>query len=197
MVILVTGGSRSGKSSFALGLASRMDAPRLFLATAQAFDEEMRRRIESHRTARPSGWVLIEEPVAVPAALRAARLSARTIIVDCVTVWMANLLIADESFGEQDAAANARALLESARGGGPGSAGVSQGAGSAIAASDGNVIIVTNEVGSGIVPDNALARRFRDCAGRANQVLAAGADEVSLIVSGIPVTLKSAQGVTR
>jgi adenosylcobinamide kinase / adenosylcobinamide-phosphate guanylyltransferase len=182
MVILITGGSRSGKSTFALELAARADPPRLFLATAQAFDDEMRSRIERHKASRPAEWGLVEEPAAVPAALRAAGRSARTIVVDCVTVWMANLLLADESFGEQEASARARELLESAR--------------SVGGANAGTVIIVTNEVGSGIVPDNAISRRFRDCAGRANQVMAAGADEVYFVVSGIPVTLKSSKGVS-
>jgi adenosylcobinamide kinase/adenosylcobinamide-phosphate guanylyltransferase len=123
-----------------------------------------------------------EEPVDVPAALRAARRGARTVVVDCVTVWLANLLLADEAFGESDAAHHAQALLAAAR---------------EEPAPAGLVIIVTNEVGSGIVPDNALARRFRDCAGRANQVLASGADEVHLIVSGLPLCLKSSKGAAQ
>ena len=183
MVILVTGGSRSGKSSFAMERAARGEAPHLFLATAQALDGEMERRIEAHRAARPAAWGLVEEPVAVPAALQAARRQARTVVVDCLTVWMANLLLADESFGEAEASRHALALLAAARdpaGTDPGRAGL--------------VIVVTNEVGSGIVPDNALARRFRDCAGRANQVLAAGADEVNLLVSGLPFCLKQSKG---
>ncbi len=175
MVTLVTGGSRSGKSGFAQKLAGRGQPPRLFLATAQAFDDEMRRRITAHRAARPADWGLVEEPVNVPAALAAARGTAGTIVVDCVTLWISNLLLADASFGETDAARHAVALLDAARG-------------------TGDVIIVTNEVGSGIVPDNELSRRFRDCAGRANQVLAAGADEVYLLVSGVPVAVKSKQG---
>jgi len=172
MVTLVTGGSRSGKSGFAQRLAARGEAPRLFLATAQALDDEMRLCIAAHRAARPADWGLVEEPLAVPPALAAARGTARTIVVDCVTLWIANLLLADDHYGETQASESAAALLEAARGAG-------------------HVIIVTNEVGSGIVPDNELSRRFRDCAGRANQALAAGADEVYLLVSGIPVTLKS------
>jgi adenosylcobinamide kinase/adenosylcobinamide-phosphate guanylyltransferase len=177
VVTLVTGGGRSGKSGFAQRLAARGNPPRLFLATAQEFDDEMRQRIAAHRAARPAEWGLVEEPRAVPAALRVACGAARTIVVDCVTLWIANLLLADEFFGEKEASENAAALLEAAREGG-----------------DADIIIVTNEVGSGIVPDNALSRRFRDCAGRANQVLASGADEVYLLVSGIPVILKSMQG---
>ena len=174
---LVTGGSRSGKSSFAAERARQGAGPRLFLATAQALDEEMRARIETHRAARPADWLLVEEPLQVPAALMRARALARTVVVDCVTVWISNLLLAQETFGEGEAAAEASRLLEASRG-------------------PGAVLIVTNEVGSGIVPDNLLARRFRDCAGRANQVLAAGADEVYLLVSGMALALKTSRGGT-
>ena len=175
MVTVVTGGSRSGKSAFAARLAGRGQKPCLFLATAQGLDDEMKVRIQSHKASRPADWLLLEEPVAVPAALRRACAAARTVIVDCVTVWMANLILGDEGFGEAQAAAQAAELLDAARGAS-------------------SVIIVTNETGSGIVPDNLLARRFRDCAGRANQVLAAAAQEVYLLVSGIPLALKTLQG---
>ncbi|HUI72280.1 MAG TPA: bifunctional adenosylcobinamide kinase/adenosylcobinamide-phosphate guanylyltransferase [Spirochaetia bacterium] len=175
MLILVTGGSRSGKSGLALALAKRFSGPRVFLATAQAADEEMRQRIEAHRTARSPDWSVVEEPVQVAERLREALMTAGTVIVDCVTIWISNLILADESFGERDAAAKAEELARAARG------------------SRSGVIVVTNEVGSGVVPDNALARRFRDCAGRANQVLARFAHEVHLCVCGIPITVKREQ----
>ena len=172
MLILVTGGSRSGKSSFALETAARFEAPRVFLATAEPHDEEMRLRIEAHQKARPAGWSLVEEPITVPEALRAALPGAGVVVVDCVTIWISNLLLADPGFGEAAAAEQARELAEAA---GKTRAGV---------------IVVTNEVGSGVVPDNELARRFRDCAGRANQVLARSAREVHFMVSGIAVALR-------
>jgi adenosylcobinamide kinase / adenosylcobinamide-phosphate guanylyltransferase len=176
VIILVTGGSRSGKSGFALSLAEGRGEPRVFLATAQAFDDEMKSRIEAHRRARPAGWGLREEPLRVPEALQRAREGgARTVLVDCVTIWMSNLLLADEGFGESEAAAAAGELMAAARG-------------------HCDVIIVTNEVGSGVVPDNALARRFRDCAGRANQLIAQAADEVYFLVSGIPMRMKPKEG---
>ena len=183
MLMLVTGGSRSGKSGFALSLAEGRpgNAPRTFLATAQAFDDEMRKRIAAHRAARPAGWGLVEEPREVPAALADALRTASTVLVDCVTIWISNLLVADESFGEEEAARAARALVEAAGRGPEGSC----------------AIVVTNEVGSGIVPDNALARRFRDCAGRVNQVIAQAADEVWFMVSGIPVRVKTPPGAAR
>ena len=175
MLILVTGGSRSGKSGFALETARRFEGRRVFLATAQASDEEMKRRIQAHRESRPADWSVVEEPSEVPKALRAALGpgGAGVVIVDCITIWMSNLLLQDESFGESEAAARAQELAAAANGTAHG------------------VIAVTNEVGSGVVPDNALARRFRDCAGRANQVLAREAAEVFLCVSGIAVAIKT------
>ena len=177
MLILVTGGSRSGKSGFALEAARAYEGPRIFLATAQPFDEEMAQRIAAHQRDRPSGWELREEPVDVPEALAAALASARTVVVDCVTVWMANLLLGDKGFDEGAAAARAGALVSRVR------------AAESAQASPA-VIVVTNEVGSGIVPDNAISRRFRDCAGRANQVIAREADEVYAMISGIAIRIK-------
>jgi len=176
VLILVTGGSRSGKSGFALELAREYEGPRIFLATAQPFDEEMARRIAAHQRDRPAGWELREEPVRVPEALEGALRKARTVIVDCVTVWVANLLLADDSFDEGSAAAQAGSLVSRVR--------------AAEASAAAAVIVVTNEVGSGIVPDNAISRRFRDCAGRANQVIACEADEVYAMISGIQIRIK-------
>ena len=174
MLILITGGSRSGKSTFALELAERFTGPRAFLATAQALDEEMERRIAAHRRSRPPGWRLVEEPMDVPAALTRALRQSAVVIVDCVTLWVTNLMLADDRFGEEVAADSARALVGAAEEAGAGRA----------------VIVVTNEVGCGVVPETALGRRFRDCAGRANQVIARGAAEVYLMTSGIPMRIK-------
>jgi adenosylcobinamide kinase/adenosylcobinamide-phosphate guanylyltransferase len=173
MLILVTGGSRSGKSSHALTLAAKLAAPRTYLATAQALDDEMRDRIAAHRRSRPAGWGLVEEPVLVPRALAAALAAAPTVLLDCVTIWMSNLLLADERFDEGRAEARAEELVRCAR---------------SVPAS--TAILVTNEVGSGVVPETPLGRRFRDCAGRANEVLARAADEVYFMVSGIPLRIK-------
>jgi adenosylcobinamide kinase/adenosylcobinamide-phosphate guanylyltransferase len=172
MLVLATGGSRSGKSSFALQLAEKREAPRIFLATAQPSDDEMVRRIAAHRKARPAGWGLVEEPLRVPEALAAALRDASTVVLDCVTIWIANLILSQESFTEEQAAREAQALVHSAQA--PGR----------------TVIVVSNEVGMGVVPDNELTRRFRDCAGRANQVIAAACDEVYLMTSGIPLKIK-------
>jgi len=173
MLILVTGGSRSGKSSYALLLAGKRPGPRTYIATAQAFDDEMLQRIAAHRRARSADWGLVEEPLQVPQALGTALAGAHTVVLDCVTLWVSNLLLADELFNESRAEAQAGDLLQSARSV-PGT----------------TAIVVTNEVGSGVVPETVLGRRFRDCAGRANEVIARGADEVYLMVSGIPLRIK-------
>jgi adenosylcobinamide kinase/adenosylcobinamide-phosphate guanylyltransferase len=203
MLILITGGSRSGKSGFALQLGEQQPGPRVFLATATPFDDEMAGRIAAHQKARPAGWRLVEEPVLVPDALEAALERARTVIVDCVTVWMANLLLGDDAFDEEMATTQAEALVsralaaDAARGSGgatSASGGATSASGGATSASGGAVIVVTNEVGSGIVPDNLISRRFRDCAGRANQVIARAADEVYHLVAGIPIKIKPTEG---
>jgi adenosylcobinamide kinase / adenosylcobinamide-phosphate guanylyltransferase len=180
MVILVTGGSRSGKSRFAQALAEQRPGPHAYVATAQAFDEEMKARIEAHQRTRPASWRLIEEPIRAPESVADALGAAKTVLLDCVTLWMSNLLLADEGFDESRAEANAEKLVTATR-----------------AVPGATVIIVTNEVGSGVVPETVLGRKFRDCAGRANEVIARGADEVYLLVSGIPVRIKPGAGESR
>ena len=177
MLILVTGGARSGKSSFALSLAGKYPKPWLFLATAEALDSEMARRIEAHKKARPADWGLVEEPRRVVEALGAATKSAGVIVLDCITLWISNLLLSEEGFDERNAAGRAEALADAVQG------------------SACTVILVTNEVGSGVVPETEVGRKFRDCAGRANQVLARRADEVFLMVSGISVKIKDGNHV--
>jgi len=176
-LIYVTGGARSGKSRFAERQASKLSQNELgqsksgqenvtYLATAQAFDEEMTLRIERHRADRPASWTTLEEPLDVVTAL--GRSPHPVVLLDCLSLWISNLLLA----GHDDAVMLERvaALLE--------------------AAQDSALIVVSNEVGSGIVPDNALARRYRDVLGWANQQVAAAADEAYLLVSGLSVRLK-------
>jgi len=173
MVILVTGGSRSGKSQFAQDQALRRPGPHTYLATAQALDDEMRQRIEAHQRQRPPDWKLVEEPWEAASALRQAARRGGTVLLDCVTLWMSNLLLLDQGFDEHAAQAAALHLVAAAR-----------------ETPATTVIAVTNEVGWGVVPDTVLGRKFRDCAGRANEVIAGGADEVYLLVSGIPLRIK-------
>jgi adenosylcobinamide kinase/adenosylcobinamide-phosphate guanylyltransferase len=166
-IILVGGGARSGKSRFALERARQEGKNLVFIATAEAGDEEMRQRIEQHRSHRGPDFTTIEAPVELPAAIRSA--DGDAIVVDCLTLWLANIL--DQNI---DAATFEleSALEDAAR------------------ASQACVILVTNEVGCGIVPDNALAREFRDRAGTLNQRMAQAASEVYWMVFGQPLRVK-------
>ncbi len=164
--ILVTGGARSGKSAFAERLVEAMGPEAVYIATAEAHDDEMAARIEAHRARRGGGWTTREAPLDLIGALAATDGTAPR-LVDCLTLWLSNLM-----FAERDWQAEGRALAE------------------AIPRQAAPVVFVTNEVGSGIVPDNALARAYRDAAGQLNQMIAAAVDEVYLTVSGIPVRVK-------
>lgn len=164
---LVLGGARSGKSRHAQALAEAEGGPLVFIATAQSFDDEMRERIARHRADRGERWRTVEAPVALAEAVAAADAPGACVLVDCLTLWASNLLL-----GEEDWPARLDALV------------------AALAAMRGRAILVSNEVGLGIVPDNALARRFRDLAGTINQRLAAAAGEVDLVVAGIVVPVK-------
>lgn len=171
MIIFVTGGARSGKSDFAQSMAEKREGKRLFLATAQAFDDEMRQRIEKHRKQRGNRWDTLEEPVHLGKALRSAAGQYDTVLVDCFTVWMSNLLFEYPDQKEKISEIVDDFFLS-------------------IDEFKGTILIVSNEVGSGIVPDNKLARDYRDQLGFLNQSAAKRADEVYLLCSGIPVNIK-------
>jgi len=178
-IILVTGGSRSGKSAYAERLAESLAGPRVYLATCPIIDDEIRRRIEAHRRRRATGgWETIEEPLALAKAIDACR--APVILVECLTLWVNNLLYAAEQagggFDETQMAAACRDVLRASR------------------RHQGTVIFVTNEVGMGIVPADAVSRTYRDLVGRCNQTMAAEADEVAFICCGLPMHLKKNQG---
>ncbi|HYT55437.1 MAG TPA: bifunctional adenosylcobinamide kinase/adenosylcobinamide-phosphate guanylyltransferase [Verrucomicrobiae bacterium] len=167
--ILVTGGARSGKSTYAERRASELGRRRLYLATAEAKDEEMALRIAEHQKRRGNEWVTIEEPLELTDVLLARRNQIDCAVVDCLTLWLSNLLIrSDENY----VAEKVETLVE------------------ILPRLDFHVVLVTNEVGWGIVPDNPLARQFRDLAGRVNQRIAAIATEVILTVAGIPMVVK-------
>jgi adenosylcobinamide kinase/adenosylcobinamide-phosphate guanylyltransferase len=170
-VVLVLGGARSGKSAFALREASAASGARkAYVATARPEDEEMRERIERHRRERGEDWWTVEEPVALPSALIAlAEEGFGTIVLDCLTLWLSNLLARGEDVPVRTE--ELLSALEQARSGA-------------------SLFIVSNEVGTGIVPEGALARRFRDDAGWLNQKVAARADEAYLVVAGLTVKLK-------
>ena len=168
--ILVLGGARSGKSLHAEALTrARIAAGEraVYVATAEAGDDEMRARIAEHRARRGHEWITREAPLALAAALAAESRAGRPVLVDCLTLWLANLLGA----GRDVDAAGAALVV-------------------ALDAAPGPVVLVANEVGLGVVPDNALAREFRDHAGRLNQRVAATADAVVFVAAGIPLALK-------
>jgi adenosylcobinamide kinase / adenosylcobinamide-phosphate guanylyltransferase len=161
-IMLVGGGVRCGKSAFALGLARPLGPRRAFIATAQPFDDEMRVRIAAHRSERRDEFETIEEPLALPERL--LQLQADVVVVDCLTLWLSNLLLRDASDLEIDAQ-----VAELAR---------------VLALRRYHSVLVTNEVGMGLVPESALGRRFRDASGRAHQRLAALSDEIYFGVLG-------------
>lgn len=165
---LVLGGARSGKSALSEREVTALSGPWTYIATAQAFDAEMVARIAEHRAARVAGWETVEAPLDLSAALRAVPVG-RPVLVDCLTLWLSNHLLA-----EHDLPHVCDDLLR------------------ALDQRRGPVWLVANEVGLGIVPDNALARRFRDAAGRLNQQIAARADRVVFVAAGLPVMLKGA-----
>ena len=166
----ILGGARSGKSRFALAaLADRRRV--VFVATAQAGDRDMAERIARHRAERPRHWLTIEEPFAVPSRLTALVREADAVVVDCVTVWVANLLLRGDTDAQIFAAGDALAAL----------------VGRALF----ELTLVSNEVGEGVVPASADGVRFRDLLGSVNQRLAAVCDRVTLMVAGLPLTIKA------
>lgn len=165
--LFVLGGARSGKSRYAQQRAGALPGRHVFVATAEAWDAEMAERIARHRADRDARWETVDAPRDLSAALDAASGTGAVVLVDCLTLWASNLLLADADI--EQATAGLRA---------------------AIMRFDGRLILVANETGLGIVPDNALARRFRDAAGRINQAVAAVAEEVTLIVAGLPMRVK-------
>jgi len=172
-IILITGGARSGKSIYAEQRAAALGSRRLYVATAEPKDEEMTRRISEHKSRRGDEWATIEEPVELAEALLAQRSRTDCALVDCLTLWLSNLLLQrDGKYAEE----KVKDLVE------------------ILPRLNFHVVLVTNEVGWGIVPDNMLARQFRDLAGWANQQIAAAATEVVLTVAGVPMIVKKEIG---
>ncbi len=165
-VTLVLGGARSGKSLYAESLVET-HSPRIYLATAEAGDGEMAARIAEHQKRRGPGWQTVEEPLDLTGALNAHSQPQQPVLVDCLTLWLSNVMAA-----AGDADAETQALVD------------------CLGALPGPVVLVSNEVGMGIVPDNALARSYMDHAGRMNQRLAASAQRVVLMSAGLPQILK-------
>jgi len=176
--ILVTGGARSGKSVFAENYASNCAGPMAYIATAQIYDEEMKERVAIHQSRRSADWITFEAPYEADKAIVTAGLQAEVILFDCLTLYTTNLMLAptapEDRESRHDYVMNEiTKLLDAAK------------------LLNKTVIFVTNEVGMGIVPDNAMAREYRDLAGIANQRVAAQADEVYLVVSGLAIEIKA------
>lgn len=167
-IIFVTGGARSGKSTFALNLARDTQEAVTFIATAQAFDTEMTERIQKHKLERPPEWTTLEAPTEVKTALENTQ--TRVVILDCLSLLVSNLML--ENFSETEILARIQNALELAKN------------------RDLKLIVVSNEVGSGIVPEYPLGRAFRDVLGRANQTVAAASSEAYLLVAGLALRLK-------
>jgi len=169
-LIFITGGCRSGKSQFALDYANRHFHKKIYLATCEALDEEMAKRIEDHKKRRGSDWQTVEEPIKIAEAIRQHDDDAEVILLDCITLWLSNLLMRQKS--EHAIMEEVSRLMDM----------VNQ--------VQTSFIFVSNEVGMGIVPAEPLGRRFRDLAGMANQKIAEAANRVVFMVSGIPIFLK-------
>lgn len=169
--VFVTGGARSGKTSFAIEKAQAVSGMRVYLATAPSdgSDDEMRLRIERHKAERDGSWQTIEEPVNVSLRVRSAD-DAGVILIDCLTLWVSNLM--ERGMTDAEILTEASLLARTC------------------STSKGPVITVTNEVGWGIVPENALARRFRDVSGGVNRIMASAAGQAYLVASGLPVRLR-------
>ncbi len=166
--VLVLGGARSGKTGFAERLAMRAGNRPAYLATAEALDDEMRERVRTHKQQRGGAFATIEEPLELSSALERLAISHDAILVDCLTLWITNMIVANQNVAEAvDELIATLANITEAR-----------------------VILVSNEVGLGIVPDNAMARMFRDLAGSAHQRLAEICDDAYFVVAGLPMVLK-------
>lgn len=166
-VTLILGGARSGKSVFAEGLCEGQPGDCVYLATAEARDDEMATRIAEHRARRGGRWSTSEEPLDLAGALARAASADRTVLVDCLTLWLSNLLERNRDIEAETATLVAR-----------------------LDRLEGPVVLISNEVGLGIVPDNALARAFRDHAGRLNQAVASAAQRVVFVAAGLPMIMK-------
>ena len=166
-VTLVLGGARSGKSAFAEGLIEAASERRLYIATGQAWDDEMRERIASHQTRCGDGWETVEAPLDLAQALETHAQADRPILVDCLTLWVTNLMLGEHDIGK-----------------------AFDGLAATLPGLEGPVVFVSNEVGLGIVPDNAMARAFRDHAGRLHQLIASLADDVYFVAAGLPLKMK-------
>jgi adenosylcobinamide kinase/adenosylcobinamide-phosphate guanylyltransferase len=184
-IIFITGGARSGKSSFALAKALTAAGRKAYIATAEALDEDMTERIEQHKKQRGKEWDTYEEPLEIAEVLKKLDGSYSALVLDCLTLWLSNLFMKTQSEGHalQTIETEIQELLDSLR---QLKSSAARGPGSGFC----SLYIVSNEVGMGIVPENETARKFRDMAGILNQKIAEVSDEVYMMVAGIPMKMK-------
>lgn len=175
---LILGGARSGKSAFAQRLATGYGSHILYVATAEAGDEEMAQRIREHQKARPASWRTLEEPLAVPEALRQSVAGADAVVLDSITLWVSNLLLKGDTAEAETAVREVEGAVDELLG--------------YIVEGGAPFVVVSDEVGQGLIPANALGRLFRDLLGAINQKLAARADRVYYLVAGLALLLKPA-----
>jgi len=171
-LIFVTGGARSGKSAFALKEAGKVGGRKAYIATAEALDEEMAKRIDIHKKLRGDDWDTYEEPLRITEVIKNIEGKYGAIVVDCLTLWLSNLIHADLDITQE-----IENLVEVFKN-------------SELRTPNSELFLVSNEVGAGIVPENKLAREFRDLAGIINQKVAGASDEVFMVVAGIPIKIK-------
>ena len=172
-IVFVLGGARSGKSSWALEYTEKHYDSYMFLATAEVMDEEMADRVRLHKEVRGPKWQLREEPLEIAQVLETDVAGVEAVLIDCMTIWLSNVLLKQ---GEKKVPVYRNRFIE------------------ALAQTKASVIIVSNEVGTGIVPEHPLGRQYRDMAGFLNQQLAAAADKVVMTVAGLPIFLKTVDG---
>ena len=179
--IFITGGRRSGKSSYALELAESIGEKRLYIATAEMLDSEMKERAITHKKERGDSWDTVEEPIALVNILEQSK-KYDVILIDCLTLWLCNIMHSGDPDNEPDNEIDNETIMKHIRS-----------LADSCAGSDIKIIAVTNEIGLGVTPDNALSRRFADLAGLMNQLMAAKADKAIMVVSGIVLTIKGQQ----
>lgn len=180
-IVLITGGARSGKSTFAEQYAAKLSDKVAYIATSQILDKEMDYRVKLHKKRRPENWTTLEAPFNAHRALAKALTTHKVVLFDCLTLYLSNYLCdpVNTNFTIDEFTQGYKKLLKKLI--------------EVAEISQGTVIFVTNEVGAGIVPESSLARKYRDLAGIGNQMMAAAAREVYLVVAGIPMVLKKEQ----
>jgi len=174
-IVFITGGARSGKSKFAMERAKKSKSVLCVATYRRTGDKEMEERIKNHKMARPKNWRVMEEPVELSKIIKKAARNFKVVLIDCITLWVSNLILKRKTM--EDISKKTQELINTLK------------------KTDSIFIIVSNEVGLGVVPDTKMGRRFRDIAGKVNQIIAGNANEVYFMVAGIPMRVKKCQSI--